>query len=429
MESRFGADFSEVRIHTGEYASSLSKDLNAQAFTVGRDIYFNDGKFSQESFDGKHLLAHELTHVAQQTSLPQFLQKQPAPQPARPRPTLSELVTIANSAINAEYTSAARDGLTDFENIMSSSFDYGAFYMSQLGNVVWAAACFSTGGMAFLISIAGIGIAAASPVASTVTDRVTFHETAAHTIDQIRVLLLNNVTRVTSDIDQQATAQNWDDFTTRRELLLRLLQPEYIEMVAGGLPTVNRSAIAHNIALDLTIKANAFRPSFIGSGGGRFVYDYTVAGHYAEHGFWPFNSVTLNPTSSWRFTRGQTGLYVTQGDEAAFRLIAGEALLQPASMPFAKSVYITSTGEEGLLEIFLNAQNNITSVNTYGVFSNFGVPPPVPASRSVPPPPDTIGAARTLLDNVWSATGRRPPWVRGQDLTRPIFPFRSRATR
>lgn len=72
MESRFGADFSNVKIHTGNYASQLSKDLNAQAFTVGNNIYFNEGKYSPDSFAGKHLLAHELTHTLQQSG---FIQR------------------------------------------------------------------------------------------------------------------------------------------------------------------------------------------------------------------------------------------------------------------------------------------------------------------------------------------------------------------
>jgi hypothetical protein len=76
MESRFGADFSGVRIHSGGYASQLSGELNAQAFTVGNDIYFNNGKFSPDSSDGKHLLAHELTHTIQQrNSLQRHIQR------------------------------------------------------------------------------------------------------------------------------------------------------------------------------------------------------------------------------------------------------------------------------------------------------------------------------------------------------------------
>ncbi len=66
MENRFGTDFSYVKIHTGDYAVQMSRELNAQAFTVGSDIYFNSGKYNPSSDSGKHLLAHELTHTVQQ---------------------------------------------------------------------------------------------------------------------------------------------------------------------------------------------------------------------------------------------------------------------------------------------------------------------------------------------------------------------------
>jgi len=66
METRFGTDFSDVKIHTGSQAVQMSRELNAQAFTVGNDIYFNEGKYSPNSDSGKHLLAHELTHTVQQ---------------------------------------------------------------------------------------------------------------------------------------------------------------------------------------------------------------------------------------------------------------------------------------------------------------------------------------------------------------------------
>jgi hypothetical protein len=75
MESRFGEDFSNVRIHTGQYASQLSQDLNAQAFTVGNDIYFNSGKYTPESNAGKYLLAHELTHTIQQQGIQRKIQR------------------------------------------------------------------------------------------------------------------------------------------------------------------------------------------------------------------------------------------------------------------------------------------------------------------------------------------------------------------
>jgi Domain of unknown function (DUF4157) len=66
MESRFGQDFSRVRIHTDSKAVQLNQELNAQAFTVGNNVFFNLGKYLPESDSGKHLLAHELVHVLQQ---------------------------------------------------------------------------------------------------------------------------------------------------------------------------------------------------------------------------------------------------------------------------------------------------------------------------------------------------------------------------
>lgn len=66
MGSAFGADFSNVKVHTGSEAVQMNQELNAQAFTHGNDIYFNEGKYDTNSNSGKHLLAHELTHTVQQ---------------------------------------------------------------------------------------------------------------------------------------------------------------------------------------------------------------------------------------------------------------------------------------------------------------------------------------------------------------------------
>ena len=68
LESSFGTDFSGVRVHTDGSAIEMSKNLNAQAFAHGNDIYFNSGKYDTNSTSGKHLLAHELTHTVQQAS-------------------------------------------------------------------------------------------------------------------------------------------------------------------------------------------------------------------------------------------------------------------------------------------------------------------------------------------------------------------------
>ncbi len=62
-----GHDFSGVNIHTDSSADTLNRSLGARAFTTGSDIYFRSGEYNPGSSDGQRLLAHELTHVVQQT--------------------------------------------------------------------------------------------------------------------------------------------------------------------------------------------------------------------------------------------------------------------------------------------------------------------------------------------------------------------------
>jgi Domain of unknown function (DUF4157) len=67
LENKLGHDFSNVRIHTGTAAIESSQDLHAQAYTVGNHIAFGAGFYSPAKPDGQRLLAHELTHVIQQS--------------------------------------------------------------------------------------------------------------------------------------------------------------------------------------------------------------------------------------------------------------------------------------------------------------------------------------------------------------------------
>lgn len=76
MESGIGADFSNVRIHNNSTAVQMNKQLGAQAFATGNNIYFNEGKYNPNSKEGKHLLAHELTHTVQQGAA---IRKKPDP--------------------------------------------------------------------------------------------------------------------------------------------------------------------------------------------------------------------------------------------------------------------------------------------------------------------------------------------------------------
>jgi hypothetical protein len=62
---RLGYDLSNVRVHTGSKAGQSAQALNANAYTLGNDIVFGNGKYQPNSDSGKRLIAHELAHVAQ----------------------------------------------------------------------------------------------------------------------------------------------------------------------------------------------------------------------------------------------------------------------------------------------------------------------------------------------------------------------------
>jgi len=77
FEKRFGANFSDVRVHTESTAASLANLIDAKAFTFGRNIVFSNGHYGTENKYGKNLLAHELTHVLQQkNTLPTTIRRQ-----------------------------------------------------------------------------------------------------------------------------------------------------------------------------------------------------------------------------------------------------------------------------------------------------------------------------------------------------------------
>lgn len=81
MESRFGHDFGNVRVHTDGQASESARQIDAAAYTSGSDIVFGAGRYAPETAPGQRLIAHELTHVVQQSGAAaagQVVQRQPA---------------------------------------------------------------------------------------------------------------------------------------------------------------------------------------------------------------------------------------------------------------------------------------------------------------------------------------------------------------
>jgi len=79
MEPRFGHDFSRVRIHTEAQAEASAAALNARAYTLGNRIVFAAGQYAPSTASGRHLIAHELTHVIQQGSNQPLPMRQVAP--------------------------------------------------------------------------------------------------------------------------------------------------------------------------------------------------------------------------------------------------------------------------------------------------------------------------------------------------------------
>ena len=107
MEQRFGHDFDHVRVHTGSRADTAARQINSLAFTLGNDVVFRDGQYAPHSNDGRRLLAHELTHVVQQSAgaAAPAIQRQAAPTastpastPLRPDPKKLERVTTTGVA-------------------------------------------------------------------------------------------------------------------------------------------------------------------------------------------------------------------------------------------------------------------------------------------------------------------------------------------
>jgi hypothetical protein len=67
MEQAFGADFGGVKVHTDSRSDQLNQSIQARAFTTGQDVFFRQGEYNPGSRGGQELLAHELTHVVQQS--------------------------------------------------------------------------------------------------------------------------------------------------------------------------------------------------------------------------------------------------------------------------------------------------------------------------------------------------------------------------
>ncbi|HEX6373060.1 MAG TPA: DUF4157 domain-containing protein [Longimicrobium sp.] len=113
FEARFGRDFGGVRVHTDDRAARLAGSIDAQAYTVGRDVVFGAGRYAPGTRGGDRLLAHELAHVVQQGAAQpageRVVQRQPdggapapAPAPAAPSLAFGQVVHVEVRTMEAE---------------------------------------------------------------------------------------------------------------------------------------------------------------------------------------------------------------------------------------------------------------------------------------------------------------------------------------
>uniref|UniRef100_UPI00188053FA eCIS core domain-containing protein n=1 Tax=Oculatella sp. LEGE 06141 TaxID=1828648 RepID=UPI00188053FA len=142
MEPRFGYDFSQVRIHTDAKAAESAQSINALAYTVGQDIVFGAGHYAPTTNDGKQLLAHELTHVVQQTQpqpgLAPTLQREA--DPGTGGTTTSTPPTTATPGSNAASGAAQQLIVEDTAEQLEPGQTRKSEFLAQLRPAVQAAA-------------------------------------------------------------------------------------------------------------------------------------------------------------------------------------------------------------------------------------------------------------------------------------------------
>jgi hypothetical protein len=107
MSQKIGADFNGVNIHTDSDASQMSRSLGARAFTHGDDIYFNSGEYNPSTQEGKHLLAHELTHVVQQGKARKRIQREPLSDTQRDNYVTNIIAEMGTT--HTDYNNGAQD--------------------------------------------------------------------------------------------------------------------------------------------------------------------------------------------------------------------------------------------------------------------------------------------------------------------------------
>jgi hypothetical protein len=133
MENQFGTSFSQVRIHTDQTAIELCRRFNAEAFTHGNHIYFNEGKYDPTSTEGKRLLAHEFTHIVQQTDMIQREETETSPNQSIFQVTRGDYRGTNINVASKELT-ISKVSIPNFKRRNSSKYDVAkTFTLGEIG--------------------------------------------------------------------------------------------------------------------------------------------------------------------------------------------------------------------------------------------------------------------------------------------------------
>lgn len=132
MEPRFGRDFSHVRVHADAHAQQSSKKLNARAYTLGNNIVFAASEYAPHTASGRHLLAHELTHVIQQTSGHAAPQIQREPEESGGGSSLDPVSSSTTSSEPGESTAGTGSGGAAGPEITLETGNIGAGFLNNL---------------------------------------------------------------------------------------------------------------------------------------------------------------------------------------------------------------------------------------------------------------------------------------------------------
>jgi hypothetical protein len=238
---------------------------------------------------------------------------------------LSQLRDIALLAINT-YEDGATDGILDAKGTLSSMSGWGPFVTALAGNVIWAAACFSTGGTAFAISLVGIGVGMSPSLPSNGEDFAAWAKGSV--IKEIRQRVESKVDSATKATLAKLGTDGWDDNQVRAEILGQLFKPEFVKVISGGIPMADRAAIAHRIHADILVRANrqVADPNPL-QNPGYVHYNYTVSGHrppgyqYGDE---------LAPLESWKFALTGGELTMEEGGATAVADLKKDPTLKPA---------------------------------------------------------------------------------------------------